>query len=517
MISTKVRLRRPKSNVEYNGMIKGVEPKHGLRSIITQKYFNEITQREVCHRPAPILDYSDIILYDFKYYSIKNIKSDYGHLWEKVALALTLLYEEGLSKGFSINDWPYLYWDYTKLKVILGEGYLGILDKLEYDNFISSQEKRSTLNPERKWNYFKLNLQFFQTEDAIISTKMLINPVYERTILTYFKRIKLDQTRLENYISETLSATSIDIDNTKKINIISQLVVAKKAKDAYILENPFESGDKVAKVKRNLKDSNYYINYERLLIRTINRVNVSLEKSNDISKSKHGVRKSKYGDRISHMCSNIPRELRSSLRIQGEKITEVDIITSQPSFLLSMIEDWFYKSDFGTKNNIVYPESFIKSYNLAQLDMDGVDFYEKMILNFDANVGEINFSRDQIKLLFMKVVFGDLYFESIRGFNREGLIIGLFGHEFYNFLQSVNKLNVEGIDKSESYKNLSALLQRKEAAFLEEVMDELMLKDIMFLPLYDSLMVKESEYWQVIMTYYKIIDKNNLNEFIRIK
>jgi hypothetical protein len=76
---------------------------------------------------------------------------------------------------------------------------------------------------------------------------------------------------------------------------------------------------------------------------------------------------------------------------------------------------------------------------------------------------------------------------------------------------------VEGIDKSESYKNLSALLQRKESALLEEVMEELMVKEIKFLPLYDSLMIKESDVWQVIKTYYRIIDKNNLNEFIRIK
>ncbi len=517
MNSTKVRLRRPKSNVEYNGMNRGVEPKHGLRSIITQKYFNEITQREVCHRPAPILAQSDIKLYDFKNYRIHKIKSDYGHLWEKVALTLTLLYEEGLSKGFSINDWPFLYWDYTKLKAVLGEGYLGILDKLEYDNFISTQEKRSTLNPERKWNYLKLNLQFIQSEDSIISTKMLINPVYERTIIKYFKRIKQNQTKLENYISDTLSATSIDIDDTQKINIISQLVVAKKDKDAFMLENPFESGDKVAKLKRNLKDSNYYINYERLLISTINRINIKLDKNNDISKSKHGVRKSKYGNRISHMCSNIPRELRSSLKIQGEKITEVDILTSQPSFLLSMIEDWFYKSDFGAKNNIVYPESFIKSYNLAQLDMDGVDFYEKMIINFKNRVGDINFTRDQMKLLFMKVVFGDLGYEEIRGFNREGLIISFFGSDFYAFLESVNKLEVSGIDKSESYKNLSALLQRLESKFLEEVMNDLVTKRIMFLPLYDSLIVSQSDANIVKTSFYQIISKNNLNTFIRIK
>lgn len=524
MISTKVRLRTPKvrlrtpkSCVKFNDSKNGKDPEHGLRDIETQKYFNEITQREVCHRPAPILEHSDIILYDFNYYSIKRIKSDYGHLWEKVSLALTLLYEEGLSISFNINDWPYLYWDYKKLKAILGEGYLGILEKLEYDNFISVEKNRSILNPVRTWNCIKLNRQFIQMDEPYSSTKILINPSYERTILAYFRRVQENQTKLEYYIGDTLLSTRIEIDNSEMNNLLNHLVKEKKDKDSFMLENPFESGDKVANIKRNLKDPNYYINYERLLLTTIKRINHKFEKSNDISKCKLGVRKSKYGNRISHFCSNIPKELRKNLQINGEKITEVDIITSQPSFLLSMIDEWFNKSDFASKNNIAYPEHFIYSYNLTQLDSENVDFYSKMIINFNKNVGEINYSRDQMKLLFMKVVFGDLDFESIRGFNRIGLIIALFGSDFYDFLLSVNRLNVEGIDKSESYKNLSALLQRKESALLEEVMEELMVKEIKFLPLYDSLMIKESDVWQVIKTYYRIIDKNNLNEFIRIK
>jgi hypothetical protein len=517
MNSIKVRQRKPKSCVKFNDSKGGKDPEHGLRDIETQKYFNEITQREVCHRPAPILEHSDIILYDFNYYSIKRIKSDYAQLWEKVALALTLLYEEALSCSFNINEWPYLYWDYRKLKAILGEGYLGILEKLEYDNIISIEQNRSVINPVRTWNCFKLNRQFIQMDEPYNSTKMLINPSYERTILTYFKKVQKNQTKLENNIVDTLLNTSIEIDNSDMTELLNHLVNEKKNKDSFMLENPFESGDKVANIQRNLKDPNYYTNYERLIVTTIKRINHKLEKSSDISKCKLGVRKSKYGNRISHFCSNIPKELRYNLQINGEKITEVDIITSQPSFLLSMIDEWFNKSDFASKNNISYPEFFINSYNLIQLDSENVDFYSKMIINFNKNVGEVDFTRDQMKLLFMKVVFGDLDFESIRGFNRIGLITALFGSDFYDFLLSVNRLNVEGIDKSESYKNLSALLQRKEAALLEEVMNELILKEIKFLPLYDSLIVKESDVWQVIMTYYRIIDKNNLNEFIRIK
>lgn len=517
MNSIKVRQRRPKSCVKFNDSKSGKDPEHGLRDIETQKYFNEFTQREVCHRPAPILEHSDIILYDFNYYSIRRIKSDYAHLWEKVALALTLLYEEGLSNSYNINESPFLYWDYKKLKVLLGEGYLGILEKLEYDNFIFIEKNRSVINPVRTWNRFKLNPRFIQMDEPFNGTQMLINPVYERTLLAYFRREQENQTKLENHISETLLSTSIEINHSEMNNILNHLVKEKKNKDAIMLENPFESGDKVANIKRNLQDPNYYINYERLLVTTIKRVNHKLENNNDISKYKLSVRKSKYGDRISHMCSNVPSELRSNLKIQGEKITEVDLLTSQPNFLLSLIDEWFNKSDFGANNSVVYPESFIKSYNSVQLAADGVDFYEKMILNFTSNVGEVNFTRDQMKLLFMKVVFGDLDFESIRGFNRVGLIISLFGHDFYDFLQSVNKLEVVGIDKSESYKNLSALLQRKEAAFLEEVMNELMIKEILFLPLYDSLLVKESDAWRVIMTYYRVIEKNNLNEFICLK
>ena len=517
MNRSKLRQRRPKINVDYYGLNRSMQPRHGVRNFLTQKYWNEIIQREVCNKPAPLLLSSDVTINDFKYYDLLKIKSDFKALWEKVALFLTLLYDEELTKSYNLNDWPYLYWDHKKLRAVLGKDYLGVIEKLEYHNIISTMEKRSFLNPIRRSNYFMLNISFIQLDNPISQKKTLINPVYERTILNYFKKLNQSQSELEQYITSALAETRIEISNTKKISLVSQLLNDKKSNDLLKSANPFESNSKLAKLKRNLVDPNYYCDYERLLSITIDRLNKDLNQRNSVTNIVTGVRKSLYGDRISHMYSNVPKELRKKLRIQGEIVAEVDIVTSQPNFLLYIIDKWFYRSDFGAINNIFYPETFIKAYRSDHIELDGMDFYEKMTYYFKTNLGDLNISRDQMKSLFMRVVFGNLDYEAVSGFNREGLITCLFGVDFYKFLESVNKIEVHGIDKSESHKNLSALLQREESMFLEDVMNELKVKGVIFLPLYDSLIIKQSDLATVKMAFKATIIKNDLEEFIHLK
>jgi hypothetical protein len=517
MNSIKLRRRQPKSTVKFNSINRNKKQEHAVRNIGTQKYWNEITQKEVCNKPNPLLESSIITVNDFEYYTLQEIKRDFGSYWEKVALFLTILYEECLSKGYSLSSIASVYWDYDKIRKVLGKDYLGIVEKLEYLNIISVDRKRSMLNPVRKQNYFQISYGFIEPEIPVLEKKMLINPIYEKVILNYFKGVKSQQSLLESYISETLLETGIEINNTEKISLISQLVYEKKTNEEEMLRNPFESYFEQLKVKKNIDDISHYKSYEKLLEITIDGINYKLNNKNEVSQYKHGVRKSKYGDRITHMCSNIPQGLRKFLTIQGESVTEIDIVASQPSFLLYLIEEWYERSHFGVSNNITYPESFLNDYNSNQLSSEGVDFYEKMIYNFSLRIGEHSFNRDQMKTLFMKLVFGNLEHEAIRGFNRKGLITYLFGADFYSFLESIKKIDVKGIEKVDCHKNLSAILQRHEAAFLEEVMDDLIQEKLRFLPLYDSLIIKKSDINIVKKSFNKIILKNNLQEFIRLK
>ncbi len=92
----------------------------------------------------------------------------------------------------------------------------------------------------------------------------------------------------------------------------------------------------------------------------------------------------------------------------------------------------------------------------------------------------------------------------------------LFGYDVYDFLVRIAKGRFDwDIDKK--YKNLSALLQREESIIMDAVMGELAKKEISFIPIYDSLIVKKSEEGIVKYLFEMIIADKKLSIILRIK
>lgn len=518
MIKNKVVLRKPRRDVQYNGLVRNETLKHGVKNYYTKMYWNENTQKWVCRMPSSLLRSSELLINDFSHYNISRIKLDFGSIWEKVAFFLTQLYNEELSKGYKLNDWPSLYWEYKKCKAFLGDGYLTVIEKLENMNLITLERRRNVLNPVKIYIFLKLNKSFIQKENPILTTKMMINAVNEKIILTYFKRLRSEETALENYINITLSEVNINLDIAERRIIVEKIVESKRDRDSLVIENPFASSSERSKLKRNQSDEDYYyLEYAKLVNLTIDRLDYKLGLKGMVTNLNFGIRRSSYGNRLSHYCSNIPKELRSKLILGGEYLAEVDIRSSQPSFLLKLIDQWFFKSEFAALNDLVYPESFVEAYKGTLSRVNGKDFYEHMAEVFNATKKDSAVSRDQMKDLFMMTVFGNLEYPNFREYDRKKLISDIFGIDFYQFIKSVNRLSVSGIENYECHKNLSALLQREEARFLEEVMTDLMAKEIKFLPLYDSLIIKPSDVTTVRMAFRSIIIKNDLDEFIYLK
>ncbi len=518
MIKGKVRLRRPRNGVQYNGLVKNETLKHGVKDYYTKMYWNENTQKWVCRMPSPLLRSSELLVNDFSYYDISRIKHDFGSLWEKVAFFLTQLYNEELSKGYKLNDWPFLYWDYKKCKAFLGDGYLSVFEKLENMNMITVDRRKNVMNPVKNYIFLQLNKSFIKEANPGLKTKMMINSVNEKIILTYFKRLRSEETALENYVNVTLSEININLDITERKKIVDEIVETKRNRDSIGLENPFASASELSKLKRNQSiDDYYYSEYSKLTDLIIDRLDYKLGFKGMVTNLNFGVRRSSFGNRLSHYCSNIPKELRSKLMLGGEYLKEVDIRSSQPSFLMKLIDQWFFKSEFAALNDLVYPESFVEAYKGTLLRVDGRDFYEHMASVYNAKIKDKDVTRDQMKDLFMMTVFGNLEYPNFRKHNRKELISVIFGSTFYQFLKSVNKLSISGIESYDGHKNLSALLQREEAKFLEEVMLDLMAKEVKFLPLYDSLIIKQSDLATVKMAFNETIIKNDISEFVYLK
>jgi hypothetical protein len=100
--------------------------------------------------------------------------------------------------------------------------------------------------------------------------------------------------------------------------------------------------------------------------------------------------------------------------------------------------------------------------------------------------------------------------------HKKEFISNLFGSKFYDFLVSLTKIEIEGVKKHESYKNIAAILQREESAFLDIVMSKLIDFDIKFIPIYDSLIIKESDQYKVRAIFKEVIKSQEVESFIRI-
>ena len=77
-----------------------------------------------------------------------------------------------------------------------------------------------------------------------------------------------------------------------------------------------------------------------------------------VRKYYYNIKVDEYGNRLSHIVSNMPKIYRKDLKIDGEEVVEIDINASQPSFLCLLFEKGyrlkFTKGIFEKYNNEKY-------------------------------------------------------------------------------------------------------------------------------------------------------------------
>jgi hypothetical protein len=202
----------------------------------------------------------------------------------------------------------------------------------------------------------------------------------------------------------------------------------------------------------------------------------------------------------------VPREFRRQIKIDGENVVEIDITASQPSFLCLLfvkgVQDdsikeilEMYKND---KFVQIAKEYKMDIYKYMAVQIKGEEFRNDPVV------------RVNMKKVFFQLVFGDPLAKY--GYKKKmALCDKLFGADFFPFLCKLSELDL-GKDLSDSYKNLSFLLQTLESKFLNCVMDEI--GDMPFLPMHDSLVVKKSDAKKVKNLFKKAIIDNKLEGII---
>jgi hypothetical protein len=498
-------------------MIKG-EEYHNFLNKKGGKYWNEYKGIWCSKKSSELLKNSKVKIYEFIKYNVECVKSDFEYkYWEKVCMFLSELYRMQYG-GYKFDDGETVYWSAEKLKVFLGVDYIILLDRLIELNIVKVLKGKNRFSTEANCRYIILNKRITNVEGEPYIERNLISSVYERSILNYYKKCVNSRKRGFKYLEGVMDRVKFDINkNIDEVN--TEIYDEKLVSIKNSIDSDYISGrkrNKLIKVIEN--EGKYKEEYLSDLGRYYCLVNNKLNSITDVRRYYYNINVDKFGYRISHFFSNMPKKYRRYLTIDDEEVIELDIVSSHPAFLSILMTKWFVTGDQVLVNSdtpyrfLDYLEMIYNKKNIKQK----IDLYKFMSFKIYGFAGLRSVAkRNEMKSLFRGLLNGDPNIEKYKGRNRKELIVKLFGIEFYDFLIKLSKVDVEGI-KNKKYRNLSALLQREESAFLNNVMSELLKLDIPYLPLYDSLIVKKSDRKLVLDAYSKVINDSGYNGIIAI-
>jgi hypothetical protein len=489
-------------------------PKHNQKHRLTKKYFNEFTG-EWCSKKSKkrILDRSVLTLFDFRYYPLSEIEKDFGLLeYEKVAMFITRLYTMHY-RGYKAEDWDFVYWSYDDLVIYLGVNWMDIIEQLNLRGRVKLMERPLRRDPSKVLRYFKLNNAFRRGQGSLYVEVGIKDSTYENRILGYMKRHSSDRLGIHKAIEMALDKTSLIIKDIEKVN--EAIWRTKQVADDQALLNEYTSKLKIKKILKSREDLGKSKNEYKGILRRYYEYLCAIQKCKSIDERRalYAINTDTFGYRVSHMYSNAPRLYRKFLKIEDEEVIEVDIKSSQPSFLHALIERWF---DLGRLNRFELnpPNGFLNSMQMLA-GSKKLDLYKYMAVKLKGlnKIGDTA-TRAEMKNLFYAIVLGNPT-HKIKGKNKKDIIDSIFGHGFYGFLVDLANIDL-GLGVNRMDKNLVALLQREESSFLNIVMQKLIDQGILFLPLYDSLIVKVSDAQAVRTAFQSAIIEKGLFGIIRI-
>ena len=488
------------------------------------------------------LEESELKIYDFKFYGIDRIKKDFDYkLWEKISMFLTELYNEHYNR-YKFKDWKRIYMDADRIRLYLGKDYNKILDKLDKLGVIDLDKKINQHNAYQYVKYIGLSDGFRNVKGELFEEVNMTSESFQNSIFNYYYKKINNREGVEKFVEKVLDNSSFELSDIKRAELDLDIAESKFEEEINRLQSNYVSDKEKEEIKLNLEDKDKFI--EDYLMYASHYYDGYLRKMNCIEGKRrfnYGIKVDEYGKRLSHIVSNMPKRYRKHLKIDEEEVVEVDIVSSQVAFLTILLNKLFNSEEDFNENN----ESSFGGVRISELKKEvsdkvrspfilmdklsmfysednvksthDLDLYKYMSMKLVSlkSIGDTNVRTD-MKGVFMGLLFGSTKFEKYKGKNRKQIIDNVFGYDFFELLQSIERLDVEGIEKKK-YRNLSALLQREESKFLNEVMAELMKDEVKFLPLYDCLITKKRDKERVEEAFNSVISKNGYVGIIKVK
>ena len=501
-VSNKSVLRKSKYNV-YDKR-SGIAVKHNDRDIDSGLYYNEYEDKWVSRVSRKVMKKgSDVKMYDFKVFSLEEIKKVYGvEKVERIGMFLSLIYERSFIEGYDEVDWLGVYFSSDDLKRIIGKDFIKIINKLVNRGVLDYNSRYSKYRVYRNLKYFKLGEIFLNGLSDDFKMVEIKDERFENSLREYFKRSFEGRKGIMKKIEVTLDKCDLVVDNLDLM--INEVYRKRLDKDEVSSESEYIGDELKVEILNKLIDlDTFEKEYKRDLKSLYNGYMCIIQKPViEEKRCLYRINRDEYGGRLYHLFSNIPRDFRTKIKIGGKEVVEIDIKASQPSFLCLLFEKGsrlkFTKGIFEKYNNEQYIK-IAKEY--------GMDIYKYMAIKLKGKKFENDVRvRANMKLIFFQLVFGKPR-SWLGKYRKKDVCDKLFGPEFYKFLSALASLDLE-VGLSHKHKNLSFLLQKTECTFLNKLMEEM--GDIPFLPIHDSLMVRTTDAKKVKKLFQKVIIDNKL-------
>jgi hypothetical protein len=486
----------------------GIEVKHNDRDVDSGLYYNEYLEKWGKYISKKVMKKkSDVKMYDFKVFSLEEIKKIYGkEKVERIGVFLSLIYERSFIEGYDEVDWLGVYFSSDDLKRLIGSDCNMIIKKLVNKGVLDYNSRYSKYRVYRNLKYFKLGEVFLNGLSDDFKKVEIMDERFEKSLKEYFKRSFEGRKGVLKKIEVTLDKCDLVVEDLDLM--IDEVFRKRLDKDVVTSESEYIGEEVKIEILNKLTDLDTFEKDYKRDLRSLYNAYMSIMQKSIIEEKRclYRINRDDYGGRLYHLFSNIPRDFRKKIKIGGKEVVEIDIKASQPSFLCLLFEKGsrlkITKGIFEKYNNEQYIK-IAKEY--------GMDIYKYMAIMLKGK----KFENDERVRANMKLIFFQLVFGKPRSwlgmYRKKDVCDKLFGPEFYNFLSELASLDLEkGL--SHKHKNLSYLLQKTECTFLNKLMEEM--GDIPFLPIHDSLMVRTTDANKVKKLFKKAIIDSKLEGII---
>lgn len=480
-------------------------------------------------------------IYEFECYNIIEIERDFGNRKWRVGKFLDLLYRKririrGSEDGDYLNSKGYVYVSDKEIEGILGKGHgkssIKLLMELRIIEKGKNYNKRNKFDFNKMLSFYKLKDEFFEVNKNIIEIE---NGVFNRYLDKRNGRIIEDFKKKndELVLWERYCCVNSDLDIQDLEVVIDRRIHNKIDEMREMISWDFISKREWKRLNKTLNNIDEWERKYR--INKVNEYEVLREdleelKSNNFSDLGEVFKRDGYGKRLYNSYSRVIREYREYVKIEDEYCVELDIESCFLSLLYVFIKRLNSDVDddlvidvrkklneldggFERRNGIEFVNKFSNIFESdgyfwdEKNNIEVSDYYDRIRLSYGEEMYD-ELSRKMFKKLVFKVLFSDGIIKKGIKMKNEGIDEienRLFGKEGKILINDLRKIDLSNWieDKGGRKKkynrgnNISLILMNYENKIMDVLRRILVDKRIKFISVFDSLIVKKTDYKKV--------------------